>query len=320
VKDVNVRAYWAAGFATTLLLWTLLTPRAGQSGVLVAAVGKPAPAFMLEDLNGFPLSSKSFRGKPLYINVFATWCPPCRIELPEIVRSYERYKAAVAYLGVDEQEPAGTIEPFRRTMGILAQYPTPVAGDIVQYELGFGAAFGKQIGFGNETDGDERLSFVETQVGNGDHACNPNTLKKVYLRRNTFADVFTPYPARTYVTRSGNMLTRWGDGVGPSASDLLLLDTKTLYDPRRATIVHVAPAGVTVDGRTIPTTHVRAHYRSAVGQQLRSVDQWLSAAVPLGLVKMTATAPDVDPFHLSVYKFARHFKTELAMSSRRSAR
>jgi hypothetical protein len=197
---------------------------------------------------------------------------------------------------------------------ILAQYPTAVSGDIVQYELGFGAAYDKQIGFGNEADGDERLLFVETQVGNGDHACNPNTLKKVYLQRNTFADVFTPYAAKTYVTRSGNMLTRWGDGVGPDASDLLLLDTRTLYDARRATIVRVAPATVKVDDRTIATTHVRANYHSAAGQQLRSVDLWLSAAVPLGLVKMTATAPDVDPFHLSVYKFARHFKTELAMS------
>jgi hypothetical protein len=197
---------------------------------------------------------------------------------------------------------------------MLARYPTPTSGDIVQYELGFGAAYDKQIGFGHETDGDRRLSFVETQVGNGDHACNPNTLKKVYLKGNAFADVFTPYAALTYVTRSGNMLTRWGDGVGPNASDLLLLDAKTLYDPRRATIAHVEAASVVIDGRTIATTYVRAKYRSATGPQLHVVELWLSAAVPLGLVKMTATAPDVDPFHLSVYKFARHFKTELAMT------
>jgi hypothetical protein len=197
---------------------------------------------------------------------------------------------------------------------MLARYPSAVSGDLVQYELGFGATYDKQIGFGHESDGDARLSFVETQVGNGDHACNPNTLKKVYLKGNAFAGVFTPYATLAYVTRSGNMLTRWGDGVGPDASALLLLDTKTLYDPRRATVTHVAPAGVNVDSRTIATTHVRANYHSAVGQQLRTVDLWLSPAVPLGLVKMTATAPDVDPFHLTVYKFARHFKTELAMS------
>jgi len=197
---------------------------------------------------------------------------------------------------------------------MLAQYPAALSGDLLQYELGFGAAYDKQIGFGHETDGDDRLFFVETQVGNGDHACNPNTLKKVYLKRHAFADVFTPYPALSYVTRSGNMLTRWGDGVGPSAADLLLLDARALYDPRRATITHVGRASVTVDGHAVSTTRVTAHYPSAAGQQLRTVEVWLSPAVPLGLVKMTATAPDVDPFHLSVYKFARHFKTELAMT------
>jgi hypothetical protein len=110
------------------------------------------------------------------------------------------------------------------------------------------------------------------------------------------------------------MLTRWGDGVGPNASALLLLDTKTLYDPRRATVTHVGTASVNVDGRTIATTHLRASYRSAAGRQLHSVELWLSPAVPLGLVRMTATAPDVDPFHLAIYRFARRFKTELAMS------
>lgn len=199
---------------------------------------------------------------------------------------------------------------------MLAPYPTAARGDVLHYELGFGAAYDKQIGFGQEVDGENGRAyfFVETQVGNGDHACNPNTLKKVYLKTRSFADVFTPYRAMTYVTRSGNMLTRWGDGVGPAATDLLLLDAKALYDPRRATVTHVEPAPVTVGGASIATVHVSADYHSATGAQLRTVQVWLSPAVPLGLVKMTATAPDVDPFELKVYRYARHFKPELAMS------
>jgi cytochrome c biogenesis protein CcmG/thiol:disulfide interchange protein DsbE len=108
---------------------------ASAAGALVATVGRPAPAFVLEDLSGAPLSSKTLRGKPLYINVFATWCPPCRIELPEIVRSYDRYEGKVAFLGVDEQEPSGKIEPFRRKMGI--RYP--VAVDQGQMEASYRA-------------------------------------------------------------------------------------------------------------------------------------------------------------------------------------
>jgi cytochrome c biogenesis protein CcmG/thiol:disulfide interchange protein DsbE len=111
-------------FACGTLLLAVATALAADAGravdasPFVAAVGKPAPAFMLEDLNGAPLSAKMLRGKPLFINVFATWCPPCRIELPEIVRSYDRFKGQVTFLGVDEQEPAGRIEPFSRALGI----------------------------------------------------------------------------------------------------------------------------------------------------------------------------------------------------------
>ncbi len=89
---------------------------------MIAALGKPAPVFVLEDLSGSPLAAKTLLGKkPLFINVFATWCPPCRQELPEIVRNYSRFKDKVGFLGVDEQEPAEKITSFTRTMGIA--YP-----------------------------------------------------------------------------------------------------------------------------------------------------------------------------------------------------
>jgi cytochrome c biogenesis protein CcmG/thiol:disulfide interchange protein DsbE len=118
------------------VLGIVAVPRTpAPAGVLIATVGKPAPAFVLEDLNGSSVSGKSLRGRPLYINVFATWCPPCRIELPAIVRSYERFKRRVAYLGVDEQEPSGKIGPFTRAMGI--RYP--IAIDQGQMEASYQA-------------------------------------------------------------------------------------------------------------------------------------------------------------------------------------
>lgn len=101
-----------------LLCVGIALPPAAAGSALVATVGQPAPAFVLEDLSGAPVSAKALLGKPLYINVFASWCPPCRAELPSIVRSYGRFKAKVTYLGVDEQEPAGKIEPFARAMHI----------------------------------------------------------------------------------------------------------------------------------------------------------------------------------------------------------
>jgi cytochrome c biogenesis protein CcmG/thiol:disulfide interchange protein DsbE len=136
-RSLNIHPRQSACLGALLLVTVVFAPASpsGAATPLVAAVGQPAPAFMLEDLNGAPLTTKMRRGKPLYINVFATWCPPCRIELPEIVRSYERFKAEVAFLGVDEQEPPGKIEPFRRAMGI--HYP--VAIDWGQMEASYRA-------------------------------------------------------------------------------------------------------------------------------------------------------------------------------------
>lgn len=108
-------------FAFALVVALIALPVAGSASPLVATIGQPAPAFIVEDLTGAPLSGKMLRGKPLFINVFATWCPPCRIELPAVVRSHRRFKDRVTFLGVDEQEPAGKIAPFARAMGIHYQ-------------------------------------------------------------------------------------------------------------------------------------------------------------------------------------------------------
>ncbi len=56
------------------------------------AVGEPAPAYQALDLNGDSVSLASQRGKVLLFNVWATWCHPCRDEIPELLVLYDRYK------------------------------------------------------------------------------------------------------------------------------------------------------------------------------------------------------------------------------------
>ena len=56
------------------------------------AAGQAAPDFTLKDINGNILSSRSLSGKPLVINFFATWCPPCREEIPGFVEVHNKYK------------------------------------------------------------------------------------------------------------------------------------------------------------------------------------------------------------------------------------
>jgi len=65
-------------------------------------VGKPAPDFTLSTFDGAEVSLSQFRGQPVLINFWASWCLPCREEMPELVRSYEAHKAeGLSILGVN---------------------------------------------------------------------------------------------------------------------------------------------------------------------------------------------------------------------------
>lgn len=54
--------------------------------------GEIAPDFTLKNLNGMEVNLKEFRGKVVLLNFWATWCPPCRIEIPSMVELYKKYK------------------------------------------------------------------------------------------------------------------------------------------------------------------------------------------------------------------------------------
>lgn len=89
-----------------------------QHGVMV---GQPAPPLTLKDIDGKTVSLEQFRGKPVFINTFATWCPPCKQELPFIVKHYPEYRGKVVFLGIDEQEDAELVIPFLKRFGITYQ-------------------------------------------------------------------------------------------------------------------------------------------------------------------------------------------------------
>ncbi len=66
-----------------------------------AAVGKPSPDFKGVDVNGKQMSLSDFRGKYVYIDMWATWCGPCRKELPFLKKLAEKYKGRnITFLGL----------------------------------------------------------------------------------------------------------------------------------------------------------------------------------------------------------------------------
>lgn len=76
-------------------------------------VGSPAPAFQLRTIDGKMVSLEQFRGKTLVINIWATWCPPCRMEMPDLIKSYPRLHAqGVEFLGVDTTERAPIVRAY----------------------------------------------------------------------------------------------------------------------------------------------------------------------------------------------------------------
>jgi len=89
-------------------------------------VGHPAPAFRLTALSAEPIALQTFRDKVVLVNFWATWCTPCRTEMPMLAGWYLQLRdQGFVVLGVVQQEGRGDVRAFVRRLHI----PYPIALD-----------------------------------------------------------------------------------------------------------------------------------------------------------------------------------------------
>jgi thiol-disulfide isomerase/thioredoxin len=82
--------------------------------VTVRLLQEPAdvPAFTVTDLDGKSITSAELRGKVVLVNFWATWCGPCRAEIPDLVTLQDKYRDSLVVLGISEDE--GGVDLVRR--------------------------------------------------------------------------------------------------------------------------------------------------------------------------------------------------------------
>jgi len=118
-------------------------------------VGKAAPLnFTLKDMNGVDVKLAVFKGKPIVLNFWATWCGPCRAEIPSLVELQTKYAASgtdVVILGVSVDDPIDKLRPYAAQMKM--NYPVLVGLGRDDVQDAFGPLWGIPVTVFIDRDG-----------------------------------------------------------------------------------------------------------------------------------------------------------------------
>lgn len=120
----------------TLILSGLAPPAlAQQPTIRFVRNPDPAPAFKVNTIDGKPLSLADYKSKVILLNFWATWCGPCRSEIPDLVELQNKYKDQLQVIGlvVDDDDEDG-VKKFAANFGI--NYPIAMANDALRMEYG----------------------------------------------------------------------------------------------------------------------------------------------------------------------------------------
>jgi thiol-disulfide isomerase/thioredoxin len=123
-------------------------------------IDEPAPSLVLSTLDGSTFDLSKLRGKVVMVNYWATWCAPCRKELPKLDAFYKKYQSQgleIVGISIDFDRDLEKARKFARTV----TYPMALAKAIT--DDGFGIPKGVPITWVVDTDGKVRDQFIEVR-------------------------------------------------------------------------------------------------------------------------------------------------------------
>ena len=110
-----------------------------SDGMGTSLIGKVAPNFTLTSLDGKKVSLADYKGKPVVVNFWATYCGPCKLEMPWFQEFSQKYQAqGLTVLGLDDEDGVTKDDVQKAAKKIGVSYPILIANDKVGSAFGLG--------------------------------------------------------------------------------------------------------------------------------------------------------------------------------------
>src|SRR6516165_9763458 len=113
------------------------SPRPKETPVSAGEIGSRLPAFTVDDLQGHKISSADLHGKVVLVDFWATWCQPCKQEMPGYQKLLDRYGSqGLAVVGIRSNAMADTESSLKFAKKVGVYYPLVVATDDLERKFG----------------------------------------------------------------------------------------------------------------------------------------------------------------------------------------
>jgi len=169
-------------YALVGLVMLIIAAWVNREGIQPVTTGTMAPEFEVDDLSGGLARLSDHRGEVVLVNIWATWCGPCRVEMPSMQRLYERIgddRFEIMAVSIDAEvgsfdligNPGGDIKAFADSLGLTFPILHNPSGDIQQlyrttgvpetFLIGKDGVIYKKVAGGTEWDAPQHKALIQ---------------------------------------------------------------------------------------------------------------------------------------------------------------